>query len=309
MCAAGSSVVAQNTGADAATHGFLDRTLDGRRYVVFVPQGDTARAGMAGHPVSAWGRRAGSDGRKQIGGRNWSGSAASGRRRFAGVVVFPQADFADGPILETWRADEPGGRLARAVLADVERQWPIDAHRRAITGWSMGGYGALSLAAADPEHWTKVLAVSGGGEPDWGPALAKLPVWLVHGTDDQIVPASESRAIVSAVPAPHNELTFTEVAGCRARRLAIGLRQRRRAELAARGGVGCASCRYDHRSETGRPLAGRECEQGCRSRPRSSFRGPSRCGWETRRWRRSRPGFRRRSMRSGLHRGVESRRR
>lgn len=200
--------------ADDASSGFVQSTHGDRRYVVFVP---SAPPPAEGYPLILFLHSAGergTDGLRQL----ELGLGPAIRRRtqsFPGIVVFPQADYADGPILETWRSGEPGGELALAILADVEQRWPIDPTRRAVTGWSMGAYGALSLAAADPERFSRVLAVAGGGEPEWGPALARLPVWLIHGADDRIVPPSESRSLISHVPEPHARLYYSEVPSAR----------------------------------------------------------------------------------------------
>ena len=163
--------------AQSSERGFLDREFvdpdsgDRHQYVVFVPNEEPPAEGW---PVVLYlhgaGER-GTDGRRQ----SAIGLGPAVKRRaedFGAVVVFPQADFADGPILETWRTSEPGGRTAMKVLAEVERTYPIDPQRRTVTGWSMGGYGALALAAADPDHWSKVLALSGGGEREWAETLS-----------------------------------------------------------------------------------------------------------------------------------------
>src|SRR5690606_22991094 len=170
--------------ADDAESGFVLNTHGDRKYVVFVPSSPPP---PQGYPLILFLHSAGergTDGERQLD----LGLGPAIRRRagsFPGIVVFPQADYADGPILETWRVGEPQGELARAILTDVEQRWPVDPDRRALTGWSMGAYGALSHAAADPQHFSRVLAVAGGGEPQWGPPLATLPVWLVHGADDR----------------------------------------------------------------------------------------------------------------------------
>lgn len=194
--------------------GFLPRTHGDHKYVVFVPSSPPP---PQGYPLILFLHSAGergTDGQRQLD----LGLGPAIRRRaesFPGLVVFPQADYAEGPILETWRVGEPAGDLARAVLTDVEQSWPVDPDRRAITGWSMGAYGALSHAAADPQHFSRVLAVAGGGEPEWGPSLAELPVWLVHGADDRVVPASESRTLISHIPEPHGSLYYSEVPSAR----------------------------------------------------------------------------------------------
>lgn len=97
------------------------------------------------------------------------------------------------------------GRAAADVFeawADVARRYPIDPARTAVVGTSMGGYGALKLAAAYPDlfaraggvapcpgagiEWTGVRSLPGGRARHLRPllpALRNVPVtgWLATG--------------------------------------------------------------------------------------------------------------------------------
>lgn len=78
---------------------------------------------------------------------------------------------------------------------------PVDRSRVYLTGLSMGGYGAWALAARHPDRFAAMVAVCGGGHPDWAPQLANLPIKVFHGTADTIVPVSESVQMVQALEA------------------------------------------------------------------------------------------------------------
>ena len=86
--------------------------------------------------------------------------------RFPFVVVIPQCEDLEGRIRTGWLADNSEADRALAILESTEsdwrNRWHGDPPRRVLVGWSMGGYGAWSLAAADPERWSAVLAISGG---------------------------------------------------------------------------------------------------------------------------------------------------
>jgi poly(3-hydroxybutyrate) depolymerase len=82
------------------------------------------------------------------------------------------------------------------MLADVERQYPIDPDRVYLTGISMGGGGALRLALTRPDVWAAVLPVCAATRPgleELTPNALDLPVRLVHGELDPIVPVQSSR--------------------------------------------------------------------------------------------------------------------
>ncbi len=131
------------------------------------------------------------------------------RDDFPYVVVFPQCEDTQISILQAWSPTSADGKRALAILAQVERDFAIDPHRRILTGWSMGGYGTWSLGAADPAHWAALVPVSGGGEAAWGSRLAKVPIWAFAGANDAVVPARDTEQMVAAVRAAggHPRLT------------------------------------------------------------------------------------------------------
>jgi dienelactone hydrolase len=123
------------------------------------------------------------------------------RDDFPYVVVFPQCEDTQVPILQAWSPSSVDGKRALAILAQVEKDFAIDPTRRILTGWSMGGYGTWSLGAADPSHWAALIPVSGGGQAAWGASLAKVPIWAFAGADDAVVPARDTQQMVDAVRA------------------------------------------------------------------------------------------------------------
>lgn len=132
-------------------------------------------------------------------------------KTFPFVVVFPQCESTDGRILESWQRGSPDGRRALAILDDARKQFRIDDKRIALSGWSMGGYGAWSLAAAEPARWSCVVAVSGGGDVGQVAALKDVPVWAFHGAKDSIIKPEESQKLVEALKAAGGTVTYTEL--------------------------------------------------------------------------------------------------
>jgi predicted esterase len=134
---------------------------------------------------------------------------------FPYVVVFPQCEDQQVPILQAWSANSADGKRALTILSQVERDYSIDGHRRILSGWSMGGYGTWSLGAADPSHWAALVPVSGGGDPGWGSRLANVPIWAFGGANDQVVSPRETERMVDAVRAAggHPRLTIVPNVG------------------------------------------------------------------------------------------------
>lgn len=111
------------------------------------------------------------------------------------AVVYPS-----GP----WRRFRFGGQrpsdvdLLRAVLDDVARLIPVDLDRVYVTGASNGGFMTYTLAAADPGRFAAIAPVMAAETLDPGVDVPDgvpppLPLMVVHGMEDRIVPADRSR--------------------------------------------------------------------------------------------------------------------
>jgi len=202
--------------ATAAETGFVDRVYRDaagpHKYVVFIPRNYT---GTKSWPVILFlhgaGER-GTDGRKQL--NVGLGPVIKAREKtFPFVAVFPQAENPKGRILTAWSPKSPDGARALKILDAVEKEFHVNKHREILTGWSMGGYGAWSMAAATPARWWAVIPLSGGGDVASAKRLKDVPIWAFHGADDRVVPPRESRKMVDAVKAVGGHPRYTEVAG------------------------------------------------------------------------------------------------
>ena len=113
---------------------------------------------------------------------------------------------ADGGVLR-W---EPSGTddPQRMVLEEMPvwlRQRGFDADRRALWGWSMGGYGALRIAEIEPAWAAAVVAFSpavteGDAVFQEADALASVPLGIWCGTDDQLL--KDIQSLVAVLPEP-----------------------------------------------------------------------------------------------------------
>ena len=99
------------------------------------------------------------------------------------------------------------------ALDDVLKTQPVDAARVYLTGVSMGGSGSWNWAAREPQRFAAVVTACGLSEVEKAPALAKLPLWAFHGSDDPIAPVGRSRAMVEALLALGAPVKFTEYSG------------------------------------------------------------------------------------------------
>jgi len=92
-------------------------------------------------------------------------------------------------------------RSVMQAIDEVLVARPIDHERIYLTGLSMGGFGAFDLAARRPHLFAAVIPICGGGDPATASRLIGVPFYIVHGSDDPVVPVQLSRAMRDAIKA------------------------------------------------------------------------------------------------------------
>ncbi len=85
------------------------------------------------------------------------------------------------------------------LMDEVTARYRVDRRRVHVTGNSMGAYGAVLLAAREPERFASVVPVCGGVDYVDALRLRDVPMWAFHGEDDPIIPVAESRRMVELV--------------------------------------------------------------------------------------------------------------
>jgi predicted peptidase len=214
--------------------GFLDRslTLQGvnYKYQVFIPEDWTPHQKW---PVILFlhgaGER-GSDGLQQtdVG----IGTAIrTNRSDIEAIVVMPQCPK------NLWWILPPTDDLAMTALQEAIKEFHGDAQRTYLTGISMGAFGAWHLAEKYPGRFAALVVICGGIRPpehsrkalpdlaqltppdspksysDAAARVGKIPVWIFHGAQDDIVPVTESQRMNQAMEQIGGEVRYTEYPG------------------------------------------------------------------------------------------------
>jgi len=120
---------------------------------------------------------------------------------FPFIVVSPQC-----PAGEIW-TDVQG---IDALLVQLMRDYRIDPDRVYVTGHSMGGRGALYAAYKMPDRFAAVLSLAPVSPiTAWAAKLARIPLWLFQGPNDQFTPLKEIEELFHATEAAggHPKLT------------------------------------------------------------------------------------------------------
>lgn len=228
--------------APGREHGFLDRTVtvDGVafKYQVYVPADNVVAAhgeSIDHLPVILFlhgsGER-GSDGLRQTA-VGLPAAIRWDRSRWPFLVIMPQAREDD-----MW-----SGLMAKQALATLDAavaEFDGDPERVILSGMSMGGNGALLLAAQEPDRFAALVDVCGFvtmPRPDLSgdhaalyreknpllkendpvaavaQRIASIPLWIFHGNADDVVLIDESKKLAATMQSLGANVTFTELEG------------------------------------------------------------------------------------------------
>jgi predicted peptidase len=107
-----------------------------------------------------------------------------------------------------------------ALLLDVIETHNVDTARIYLTGLSMGGFGTWKLACAYPKAFAAIAPICGAvgdmftakvnhSDLDGIERLANVPVWVFHGTQDEVVHVGHSISAVQKLTDMGGNVRFT----------------------------------------------------------------------------------------------------
>jgi predicted esterase len=153
--------------------------------------------------------------------RGWFGAPSPQGRRGA-----PPANAAPtAPAPAAGRANAPADPPNLRELSEketlqvvdlVRKEFTVDDDRTYLMGHSMGGAGTLYLAITHPQRWAAVAAIAPAAFSVDQAGLAKIPkmpVMIVHGDMDTVVPPGVGRAWVEAMKSLQMNYQYIEVPG------------------------------------------------------------------------------------------------
>ena len=119
------------------------------------------------------------------------------------------------PIINPQQAESSRQKLLTFIGETVER-YGVDSSRVYLMGFSQGAIMSLGVALTSPEKVAGIVAMSGRVLPEITPliappeALAGLPIFVAHGTEDQVLPIHHGRAARDLLERLPVALTYRE---------------------------------------------------------------------------------------------------
>lgn len=125
--------------------------------------------------------------------------------RIKAVLLFPQCPRRKlwarvaPPTVDLPLEPAPTAPMASAMWLLAEKTNLFNPKSVYAVGVSMGAYGVWDLLARCPNMFSGAVIVCGGGDVNQAENLRHIPIHVVHGTQDSIVPVARSRAMVKAI--------------------------------------------------------------------------------------------------------------
>jgi predicted peptidase len=194
------TVMAQQASVPPPTVGALDTTVVQRvtaRYRLYLPPGYAQ--GSKRWPLVLFLHGAGERGTDLTALAHTGLTKLAGTRTFPFILVAPQV-----------APEEIWSTAALAALVErLTKDLPVDPDRVYLTGLSMGAFGGWELATTYPDRFAAVVLISGGGNPVPACRLRGVPVWLVHGRKDDVIPVEESELLARRLQACGGRVRLT----------------------------------------------------------------------------------------------------
>jgi predicted peptidase len=139
------------------------------------------------------------------------------------IVVCPQCPSGQQWVDTPWGkgnysiADVPVSNELDAVLGIMTNtiaDLSVDTDRLYLMGLSMGGFGVWDLLMRNPTVFAGAVAMCGGADPSQASSLTTVPIWAVHGKNDNennVVPYTGTEEMCNAIIEAGGEVCIKEI--------------------------------------------------------------------------------------------------
>ncbi len=149
--------------------------------------------------------------------------SAEFRKQYPAVIIFPQCPKEDyWANVKVDRSTMPiglkfkkGGKPTQAMLlaitlldSIVGLDYSID-EQIYLGGLSMGGMGTFEMLSRRPDTFAAAFAICGGGHPGNVEKFSKTPMWVFHGSQDNVVKPEYSTQMVLAMQKAGGKVRYT----------------------------------------------------------------------------------------------------
>ena len=128
-----------------------------------------------------------------------------GLRELGAITIAP-----DVPT-RAW-TDPQAEQAVLSLIKAVRDEFAIDPRRIVVVGFSLGGSGAWFLSARHADVFSAAIVMAGRTEEPLT-NLAKIPTYVIHSRDDQVVPFAQAEQRAAALKRMGRPIQFDTLAG------------------------------------------------------------------------------------------------
>lgn len=140
--------------------------------------------------------------------------------RFMQQIVLPALGDLDAVVVapdcpaeaKSW-ADPAADRAVLAILEKVRGEYTIDSRRVLVVGFSMGGRGAWFMSSQHADLFTGAIVMAGSTRDLAQNTLGKVPTYVIHSRDDQVVPVGPAEENARQLTALGRTVRFEALSG------------------------------------------------------------------------------------------------
>ena len=128
-----------------------------------------------------------------------------GLRELAPIMIAPDVPG------RSWT--EPRAEQAvMALMTAMVDEFAIDTRRILVVGFSMGGAGTWHLSARHPDRFTAAIVMAGRTDQPVA-TLARIPTYVIHSRNDEVVPFGQSEDRARALEKLGRPIRFDALSG------------------------------------------------------------------------------------------------
>jgi predicted peptidase len=128
-----------------------------------------------------------------------------GLRELDAIAIAP-----DVPT-RTW-TDPEAEQAVMSLVTAIREEFAIDRRRIMVVGFSLGGSGTWFLSSRHPDLFTGAIVMAGRTEESVA-NLGKVPTYVIHSRDDQVVPFAQAEQRATALERLGRRVRFDTLSG------------------------------------------------------------------------------------------------
>lgn len=163
----------------------------------------------------------GNDNETQLAGVPKALTDSIGRQKYPCFILVPQCAKKDAWVkfpgfpssLQATKEPTPSANGVLSKLKILIKKLPVDKKRVYVTGYSMGGEGAIDFLTRRPNLFAAAIPICSVSDTSKANLIYKTPLWAFHGDQDDVNDVKYSRLMINELRKHGGNPIYTEYPG------------------------------------------------------------------------------------------------